>query len=109
MIDDARALACPGGSRLVGRSPPQEFAKMPRPLSVLVAAVAAPLFGLAIHAAVPAHGAGAPAAHAASLLPHNLCASCHGGGRVVSAMPQDALDMRDLIAASAYLQKPPRA
>jgi hypothetical protein len=35
-------------------------------------------------------------------LPHNLCASCHGGGSVVSSA--DALDARDLTAARVYLE-----
>ena len=75
---------------------------MPRPLPVLAVAAAAPLLGLALHAAVPAHGAGSPIAHAASVLPNNLCASCHGGGRVVS--PDHAtLGTRDLMAARTYL------
>ena len=68
---------------------------MLRLVSVLVAA-AAPLLGLALHAA-PALGRAAT--HAPAALPHNLCASCHGGG---SAVPSaDALRASDLAMARA--------
>lgn len=74
---------------------------MPHPLSVLVAGAAAPLLGLAIHAA-PDHALGHAADRAAAALPHNLCASCHGGGNVVSSA--DALDAQDLTTARIYLE-----
>jgi hypothetical protein len=100
MIDAARAHRRLGGPGLPGivhrRSLP-----MPHPLSVLLAGATAPLLGLAIHAA-PDHALGHAAARAAAALPHNLCASCHGGGSVVSSA--DALDARDLTAARVYLE-----
>ncbi|MCX7514555.1 hypothetical protein [Frateuria sp. STR12] len=77
--------------------------RMPRPSSILAAAVAAPLLGLALYAAVPAHAAG----QATAVRPNNLCASCHGGGKVVS-LDADALDARDMLAARTYLQDAPR-
>jgi len=80
---------------------------MPCPLRVLAAAVAAPLLGLVVHTAAPAHAVGVPSAHATSVLPNNLCASCHGGGRVVSSGSM-ALATRDLVAARTYLQAPPQ-
>ena len=73
---------------------------MPHPLPLLAAVAAAPLLGLAMHAA-PAHP-DVPAAHAASALPNNLCASCHGGGKVAS-LGHAALEARDLTAARALL------
>lgn len=74
---------------------------MPHPLPLLAAVAAAPLLGLAMHVA-STHATAAPASHAAAALPHSLCASCHGGGDV--AARDTALDTRDLVAASAYLQ-----
>ena len=79
---------------------------MPHLLPALAAVLAAPLLGLAVHAA-STHAIGhAPALRAASL-PNNLCASCHGGGRVAS-LDNDALAVRDLMAARVYLQGAPR-
>jgi hypothetical protein len=79
--------------------------KRSMPLRVLAVA-AAPLWALAVHAAMPGHAAGVRAAHAAEALPHNLCASCHGGGRVVSlAMPDIALDARELAATRTCLRE----
>ncbi|MGN6281832.1 hypothetical protein [Frateuria sp.] len=79
---------------------------MPHPLPALAAAMAAPLLGLAVHA-TSAHATGhAPAARAANL-PNNLCASCHGGGRVAS-LGRNALSARDLVAARTYLQGAPQ-
>lgn len=79
---------------------------MPHPLPALAAVVAAPLLGLAVHAA-STHATGhAPTARAANL-PNNLCASCHGGGRVAS-LGGDVLEVRDLMAARTYLQGPPQ-
>ena len=78
---------------------------MPHPLHVLVVAAAAPLLGLSMHAGTT-HAAG-PVTRAAAVLPNNLCASCHGGRRVVS-LGADALDARDLVAARTYLQAMPQ-
>jgi mono/diheme cytochrome c family protein len=76
---------------------------MPHPLPAFAALLAAPLLGLAVHTA-STHAAGASTpARAAATLPNNLCASCHGGGRVVSNQVAGALDARDLAAARSYL------
>jgi len=81
---------------------------MPHPLPALAATLAAPLLGLAVHvASTHAAGAATPARAAASL-PNNLCASCHGGGRVASVPVAGALGARDLVAARTYLQGAPR-
>lgn len=79
---------------------------MPHPLHVLVVAVAAPLLGLSMHVGAT-HAAAGPATRAAAVLPNNLCASCHGGRRVVS-LGADALDARDLVAARTYLPAMPQ-
>jgi hypothetical protein len=102
MIGAARAHRRLGGSGPLAivhrRSLP-----MPHPLPAFAALLAAPLLGLAVHAAL-AHTTGAPApAPAAATLPNNLCASCHGGGRVVSNQSAGALDAGDLVAARSYL------
>jgi hypothetical protein len=74
---------------------------MPHPLSVLAAVAAAPVLGLAMHAA-PVHASGHHAAvRPAAALPHNLCASCHGGGNVVSSAA--VLDARDVAVTRVYL------
>lgn len=76
---------------------------MPHPLPALAVLLAAPLLGLAAHAA-STHAPGAmPPARAAATLPNNLCASCHGGGRVVSNRAAGALGAGDLVAARSYL------
>jgi hypothetical protein len=74
---------------------------MPHPWSVLAAGAAAPLLGLAMHA-TPVHALGHAATSPAAALPHNLCASCHGGGNVASLAK--ALDARDIAAAQIYLR-----
>jgi hypothetical protein len=79
---------------------------MPHPLPALAAFVAAPLLGLAVHVA-STHAAGHPPVARAANLPNNLCASCHGGGRVAS-LGGDALGVRDLVATRAYQQDAPR-
>jgi len=79
---------------------------MPHLLPALAAAVAAPLFAVALHAASTHTTGHAPAARAAKL-PNNLCASCHGGGRVAS-LGGAALGVRDLVAARVYLPGVPR-
>lgn len=100
MIGAAQAHA-----RLGGRGLYKEFADMPHPLPLLAAVAAAPLLGLAVHAAsTPA--AGSPAVHTAAVLPHNLCASCHGSGRVASF--DRVLGKNDLVAARTYLQGLPQ-
>ncbi|HET6805859.1 MAG TPA: hypothetical protein VFH59_10520 [Frateuria sp.] len=76
---------------------------MPHPLPALAAVLAAPLLGLAMHAASP-HAAGDPVvARAAAALPNNLCASCHASRKVVSAAGSDRLATRDLAMARLYL------
>lgn len=79
---------------------------MPHPLPALAAVIAAPLLGLAVHVAATHATGRLPLARAANL-PNNLCASCHGGGRVAS-LGRDALGRRDLVAARTYLQGAPR-
>jgi hypothetical protein len=79
---------------------------MPHPLPALAAVIAAPLLGLAVHAA-SVHAISRPPVARAANLPNNLCASCHGGGRVAS-LGGDALGVRDLMATRAYLQDAPR-
>jgi mono/diheme cytochrome c family protein len=79
---------------------------MPHSLPALAAVLTAPLLGLAVHAA-STHAASRPAAGAAAVLPNNLCASCHGDGRVAPTR-RGALDARDLVAARTYLLDAPR-
>jgi hypothetical protein len=98
MIGATQAPVRLGGNYQTAARSLEEFADMPRLLPVLGAAAAAPLLGLILHATAPAHGAGQPTA----VLPNNLCASCHGGGRVVSTA--GALDTGDLLAARAFLR-----
>ena len=74
---------------------------MPHPLPLLAAVAAAPLLGLAMHAA-PAHPGALPAPRAVSILPNNLCASCHGRGRTGSREGA-VLQTRDLVAARTFL------
>lgn len=83
---------------------------MPHPLPLLAAVAATPMLGLAMHA-MPSHAGAsadvhvhAAAAPAVANLPNNLCASCHGGGRVVSGV----LDAGDLVAAHTLLQGAPQ-
>ncbi|NUO72153.1 MAG: hypothetical protein HOQ10_05505 [Frateuria sp.] len=76
---------------------------MPHPLPFLAAAAAVPLLALIVHAAAPGPGG---RVHAERSLPHNLCASCHGGGQV--AWSDARLDAVDLMAARAYLPGLPR-
>lgn len=81
---------------------------MPHSLPALAAVLAVPLFGLAVHAAATHATGSMPPARAAAALPNNLCASCHGGGRVVLNRVDGALDARDLVAARSYLEDAPR-
>ena len=74
---------------------------MPHPLPALAAVLATPLLGLAVHAA-STHATGHPTTVRAANLPNNLCASCHGGGKVAS-LGHAALEVRDLTAARALL------
>jgi hypothetical protein len=97
MIGATQAPVRLGDHQTAARSM-EEFADMPRLLPALATAALAPLLGLTLYAAVPAHGTGQPTA----VLPNNLCASCHGGGRVVSTAA--ALDTGDLLAARAFLR-----
>ena len=79
---------------------------MPHPLPVLAVLAAVPVLALATHATT-VFGGRPPAAHAAALLPNNLCASCHGGGRVAS-VDDGTLGAGELVATRSYLQRLPR-
>jgi len=80
---------------------------MPHPLPLLAAAAAAPLLGLAVHVA-SMHPGTDPVAHAASALPHNLCASCHSSASPASLAGAGALDARDVLAERSYLPDVPQ-
>ena len=80
---------------------------MPHPLPLLAAVAAAPLLGLAVHA-TSTHVAAGPVAHAASALPHNLCASCHASASPASFASASTLDARDLLAVRSYLPGMPQ-
>ncbi|MGN2241947.1 hypothetical protein ACFWZU_00410 [Frateuria sp. GZRR33] len=79
---------------------------MPHPLPALAAVLATPLLGLAVHAA-STHATGHATTVRAANLPNNLCASCHGGGKV-AWLGRNALDAGDLVAARTYLQGAPQ-
>lgn len=77
---------------------------MPHLLPALAVVAAGPLLGLAVHAASTHANGPMPPARAAATLPNNLCASCHGGGKLASVRGAGALDARDLVAARTFLQ-----
>jgi mono/diheme cytochrome c family protein len=78
---------------------------MPHPLPLLAAVAAVSLLGMALRSA-PAQ-AQADDRPAAAMLPSNLCASCHGGGRAAVA-GQKELEAGDVMAARAYLRGSPQ-
>jgi hypothetical protein len=75
---------------------------MPHPLALLAAVAAMSLIAVALRAA-PAQADDRPAA----MLPSNLCASCHGGGRAAVA-GREELEAGDVMAAEAYLRGSPQ-